>query len=144
MTETWGLIKVGAVVLVVCAISYFPVSGDTSFFDNPDDAFIMWTETTLAGANLVGGCGYMWNCTQWKDCFPTGKQERTCHNIGTCPDTYQPPETQQNCTLIGGIPPEEDTITQYTKICTAPLALLGLALAAATTIHLIKQQGTKT
>lgn len=77
------------------------VSADTSFFDNPDDVFVMGSSSTggVIGVTTGGGsCKYEWNCTNWGECFPSGKQTRNCTNIGTCSDTYKSPEIEQNCT----------------------------------------------
>jgi len=78
---------------------------ETTFFDNQDDAFIMGGSAT--GGVIVGttgettgggGCTYKWNCTNWSECLPSGKQTRNCTNIGTCPSAYKSPEIEQNCT----------------------------------------------
>lgn len=82
------------------------VSAETSFFDNPNEAFIMSNSATTGGAvggtsggtTGGGGCRYEWKCTNWSECLPSGKQTRNCTNIGTCSDTYKSPEINQNCT----------------------------------------------
>jgi len=89
------------------------INAETTFFDNPDDAFIMGGSST-GGAIIteeqkvrVGseGCLYKWNCTNWDECLSSGKQTRNCTNLGTCPDTYKTPEIEQNCTYT---PPENE------------------------------------
>jgi hypothetical protein len=84
---------------------------DTTFFDNPDDAFIMGNAITIpptsGGIEEIigrttgeGGCLYKWNCTNWGECLPSRKQIRECVNIGNCPNTYKTPEIEKNCTYI--------------------------------------------
>lgn len=78
------------------------VSADTTFFDNPDDFFIMGSSSTGevtegTTGRTTGGCLYKWECTNWSACLPLRKQIRNCTNIGTCPDTYKTPKTEQNC-----------------------------------------------
>lgn len=81
------------------------VSADTTFFDNPDDVFVMGDSSTggnvageiTGGSTGSGDCIYKWNCTNWRECLADGKQARDCINIGTCPDTYKSPSTEQNC-----------------------------------------------
>ncbi len=84
------------------------VSADTTFFDNPDDAFIMGdsaTEEPELGSGILGettgdegDCRYEWDCTDWSKCLPSGKQTRDCTNIGTCSNRYKSPEIEQSCT----------------------------------------------
>lgn len=82
------------------------ISAETTFFDQ-DNAFIMSNSTiggVTGGTTVVtgetggGGCIYKWNCTNWSECFVSGKQTRNCINIGTCSNTYKAPEIKQNCT----------------------------------------------
>ena len=95
------------------------ILADTTFFDNPHDFFIInGSSTSGAGVtggiaettNEGGGCEYTWNCTGWGECY-SGKQLRTCVNIGTCSDTYNPPKTEQNCSYasVPGIETENET-----------------------------------
>jgi len=82
------------------------ISADTTFFDNPDDFFIMGSSATTGevttgtaeGTTNGGSCKYEWNCTDWSKCLLFGKQIRNCTNVGTCSDTYKTPITEQNCT----------------------------------------------
>ena len=91
------------------------VSAETSFFDNPNEAFIMSNSATTGGAvggtsggtTGGGGCRYEWKCTNWSECLPSGKQTRICTNTGTCSDTYKSPETKQNCTYTAPEPKKE-------------------------------------
>jgi hypothetical protein len=89
-------------ILIISLLSLVAnVSAETTFFDNPDDAFIMGDPTAggvIGGTTGEGGCTYEWNCTNWSECLPSGKQTRNCTNIGTCSDTYESPEIEQNCT----------------------------------------------
>jgi hypothetical protein len=85
------------------------VCAETTFFDNPDDIFVM---ANPAAANAVnaggtteetatfGSCTYKWNCTDWDRCSFSGKQNRICSNIGTCSEKYKPPRIEQNCTYL--------------------------------------------
>ena len=60
---------------------------------------------------------YKWNCTDWGECFLSGKQTRKCVNIGGCPDVYGTPEIERNCTYlrIGGDLEEENIIEEGRK-----------------------------
>ena len=95
------------------------INADTTFFDNPDDFFIISDSTatsptgevtggTTGGTTSGGGCRYEWNCTNWDECLPSGKQIRNCTNIGTCSDIYKTPEIEQNCTYTPSLEVEEE------------------------------------
>jgi len=80
------------------------VLADITFFDNPDGVFIAsnvpatsTADSEVTGGAISGGCRYEWNCTNWSECLPSGKQIRNCTNIGTCSDTYRTPETERDC-----------------------------------------------
>ncbi|MDD5699959.1 MAG: hypothetical protein PHH00_02075 [Candidatus Nanoarchaeia archaeon] len=85
------------------------VSAETTFFDNPDDAFVMSSaaESTgsaaegitgrVTGGTATGNCSYNWDCTNWSLCLSSEKQTRNCTNTGTCPDAYKTPKTEQDC-----------------------------------------------
>ncbi len=83
---------------------------ETTFFDNPDDVFVMSSGTdSITGSaakgvtgNVIGGtstgnCSYNWDCTNWSLCLSSEKQTRNCTNTGTCPDTYKAPKIEQDC-----------------------------------------------
>ncbi len=94
------------IILFLLVVLVTNVSAETTFFDNPNDIFIMGNSpATLTedsgvtgGATGSGGCKHEWNCTNWSECFPSGKQTRNCINTGTCSDKYRTPEVEQNCT----------------------------------------------
>ena len=93
------IVLIGILLLMVFFLIPL-VSAETTFFDQ-DDAFIMGDFPTTPTTGQVtggGGCRYEWNCTNWSECLPSGKQIRNCTNIGTCSDTYKTPEMEQNCT----------------------------------------------
>lgn len=81
------------------------IFAETSFLELNDN-FIMGSSTmgevNEGTINVImsggGSCIYKWNCTIWSECLKSGKQIRNCANIGTCSDTYKPPEIDQNCT----------------------------------------------
>lgn len=105
-------------ILIIFFLLVPLVSADTTFFDNPDDVFIMGNSPTGAvvdsgttGGSGGGGCTYKWNCTNWNECLPYGMQIRNCANIGTCPDTYKSPEIEQNCTYTTS--PDDETEKIY-------------------------------
>ena len=54
----------------------------------------------IPGGSPEGGCGYIWDCTNWNACLPSGKQIRNCFNAGSCSDEYKTPTIEQNCTYI--------------------------------------------
>jgi len=95
------------IILITFLILIPLVLAETTFFDNPNDFFIMNNPATggvtggttgqATGGVTGGGCIYKWNCADWGECLPSGKQIRNCVNIGNCPDTYQTPETEKNC-----------------------------------------------
>jgi len=107
------------IIFIIISLLFLPlVQADSTFFDQ-DDAFIMGDSTTTSptggviegttgGTTGSGGCSYKWNCTDWSECLPSGKQTRICTNIGTCSDTYKSPEIKQNCTYNASEIGEED------------------------------------
>lgn len=79
------------------------VNADSTFFDSPDYSFVIGNPSTTdsgitSRTTNGGGCKYEWNCTNWSECLPSGKQIRNCVNIGSCSDTYKSPEIEKNCT----------------------------------------------
>jgi len=93
------------IILLIILFLIPLIQADTTFFDNPNDFFIMnslatggMTGEITTGTTGGGGCMYGWNCTNWSRCSFFGKQTRNCINIGTCPDNYKTPTTEQNCT----------------------------------------------
>jgi hypothetical protein len=107
--DKMGASKIGgfnAILIISILLLAVNASAETTFFDNPDDAFIMDDFATggvvivgrTGGTTSVGACTYQWNCTDWSVCLPSGKQRRNCVNVGTCPDTYEPPGMEQDCT----------------------------------------------
>lgn len=96
-----------AIVIILPLLLAVNVSAETTFFDQ-DGAFIMGSSPTggvigvtsggTDGTTGGGDCTYKWNCTNWSECFPFGKQTRNCTNIGTCSRTYKSPGIEQNCT----------------------------------------------
>ncbi len=75
---------------------------ETTFFDNSDNVLIVGSfptgEATEGEAISGVGCIYKWNCTNWSECFSSGKQTRNCTNIGSCFDKSKFPKIEQNCT----------------------------------------------
>ena len=86
------------IIFIIISLLLTPLTqAETTFFDQ-DDAFIMGNLPTEEGISTgSGGCRYEWNCTNWNECLPPGKQTRVCTNIGTCPNPYKS-EIEQNCT----------------------------------------------
>lgn len=78
----------------------FFVKSEITFFDNPNEWFIMSSSSTheVIFGITEEDCRYGWNCTNWGECL-SGKQVRTCTNIGTCSDTYKVMEINRNCTF---------------------------------------------
>lgn len=88
-------------LLFLLIIFLLPLANaESTFFDNPDDAFIMGNTPSESPAIIKGGCNYDWNCADWSQCLLSWKQVRNCDNIGTCSDTYNPPKIEQNCIYI--------------------------------------------
>jgi len=94
--------KHSLVLIILLAFINFATT-ETTFFDNPDDFFIMGESTTGGVVEETpggDGCRYEWNCINWSACLPSGKQIRGCINAGSCSDRYKSPEIEQNCTYI--------------------------------------------
>ncbi len=111
-------------ILIISLLSLVVnVSAETTFFDNPDDAFIMDDFATggivilgtTTGRVTGGSCTYEWNCTNWSECGPSGKQTRDCTNIGTCYDTYESPEKEQDCNYTVSQKIEEEKVEVETE-----------------------------
>lgn len=111
------LIFIKLSLLAVFAIN---ASAETTFFDNPDDMFVMSSSSTMPtedrGTIGGGGCAYKWNCTDWGECLQSGKQIRDCTNIGTCSDTYKSPKIEQNCTYTAPEAEKESITEEEAKI----------------------------
>lgn len=92
------------------------VFAESTFFEDPNNAFIMGnspttrtteseateneiTDNEITDSEITSrvGCDYKWNCTDWSTCLSSGNQTRNCTNSGTCSDTYNTPEREQNC-----------------------------------------------
>ncbi|MDD5177687.1 MAG: hypothetical protein PHT54_00165 [Candidatus Nanoarchaeia archaeon] len=90
-------------ILIILSLLTVNVSAETSFFDDPDDVFIMSSSTAsgitggATGTGGGGGCTYKWNCTYWSECLSSGNQTRNCTNVGTCSDTYKFPGIERSC-----------------------------------------------
>ena len=84
------------IFLLTISLISISIEAETTFFDQ-DNAFIIGNSIT-GGTTSGGGCRYKWNCTNWSECLPSGKQTRNCTNIGTCSSTHNRPEIKQNCT----------------------------------------------
>jgi len=111
-------------VLIIFLLLISLVQANTTFFDNPDDVFIMSNPATGGVIEEVeggGGCKYEWNCTSWSECLPSGKQTRNCTNIGTCLDTYKTPEIEQNCTYTAPEVEEYEGLENKTEELPFPL-----------------------
>ncbi len=106
------LIKMRYVIILFVFLLIPLVFAETTFFDNPDDVFVMGDSgSVVTGGVTVGGtteeimgggvCLYKWNCTDWSECFSSGEQTRDCVNVGSCPDMYKVPEVKQDCDYVG-------------------------------------------
>ena len=95
-------------VIVIISLLLIPlIQAETTFFDNPDEIFIINNPETktvesvitgsVTGGGSGGGCLYEWKCTDWSECSKSRKQTRNCTNIGDCPNAYKTPRTEQNC-----------------------------------------------
>jgi hypothetical protein len=114
------LSKINLLKIILFLLLIPLVYAETTFFDNPEETFVMGNPAASSGGIIsgtgtggaissttdTGDCIYKWNCTNWSRCFFPGKQTRNCANIGTCPGTYNYPETEQKC--IYTIFPEAD------------------------------------
>ncbi len=56
-----------------------------------------------------GGCLLKWDCGNWSECSPAGKQIRVCENKGSCSNSYKRPENARNCTYLPTQESEEET-----------------------------------
>ncbi len=57
-------------------------------------------EEIVEEPSAQGGCIYRWTCSEWTSCYPNNQQTRSCINIGTCPDTWRPPASHQECEYV--------------------------------------------
>ena len=79
------IVYTGLFIILLIPLIY----AETTFFDQ-DDAFILGNSATSGAIEEKpiiptggSGCKYVWNCTDWGECLVSGKQTRTCVNIGT-------------------------------------------------------------
>ncbi len=42
-------------------------------------------------------CDYDWQCSAWSICSEEGIKTRSCTNVGTCEDSYNPPDEERSC-----------------------------------------------
>jgi hypothetical protein len=100
-----GLSKINGfnvILIILLLLLVVNVSAETTFFDNPNDAFIMGNFPTTAHGTTGettdgGGCIYNWTCTSWSTCI-NKFQTRTCADINGCNDSVSKPSTNQSCT----------------------------------------------
>jgi hypothetical protein len=67
-------------------------------------------EEDSPGRSGGGGCHYKWNCTEWDECLSSGIETRSCENMGSCSDSRNPPELEQNCTYVKSIEDNGDKV----------------------------------
>lgn len=58
-------------------------------------------------------CVPQWDCTDWSECIPEGKQYRDCSNTNNCYLTYNKPAEEQDCIYI---PTCEDNIQNQDEV----------------------------
>lgn len=90
---------------VAVILTYVLVSADTTFFDNPDDAFIMGSSATgefsrASGEKILGDCLTNWICAPWSSCID-GIQIRNCakEKEYCYADLKEKPIESQNCSI---------------------------------------------
>jgi hypothetical protein len=136
MSHLEDLFKTRIIILAVFLLATTKVSAETTFFDNPNDAFIMGNSLTsgiTGGVTGGGGCLYKWNCTEWGACNQEGKQTRTCNNIGTCSNEDNAPQIEQNCTYVVSekvLPIPEKALFDVVLTIIKPQIILGENLTA--------------
>ncbi len=115
---------------VAVILTYVLVSADTTFFDNPDDAFIMGSSATgefsrASGEKILGDCLTNWVCNSWSGCI-NGIQQRNCTKEKSyCyADLEEKPIESQNCS----IETEKQNETQEPQIKIFIFALIILAI----------------
>lgn len=64
-----------------------------------EDSYTPPPSGNSGGGGGASSCDYNWDCTDWSGCV-NGVQTRSCENIGTCPNSYNPPITSKECTSL--------------------------------------------
>lgn len=95
------------ILFVAVILTSVLVFADTTFFDNPDDAFIMGnspitspTGEAIEGTTNLGNCLTNWVCNSWSGCI-NGIQQRNCAKEKSyCyADLKEKPIESQNCSI---------------------------------------------
>ncbi len=93
------------ILFVAVILTSVLVFADTTFFDNPDDAFIMGSSATgefsrASGEKILGNCLTNWVCNSWSGCI-NGIQQRNCAKEKSyCyADLKEKPIESQNCSI---------------------------------------------
>ena len=63
------------------------------------------TEEAVAAGKTGGACTPTWDCTEWSECSPDGKQTRACSRVGSCL-LGEKPEEERDCIYIAPKPEE--------------------------------------
>jgi hypothetical protein len=100
------LFKINLLNVVSFLLLISLVSAETTFSDQ-NDIFVIGQSATSSSTEETtneiieketgGWCKYKWNCTNWDECLSNENQIRNCTNVGTCPNKYKSPETNQSC-----------------------------------------------
>ncbi|MBU0958341.1 MAG: hypothetical protein KKB31_00190 [Nanoarchaeota archaeon] len=99
-------------IIFLTALLLIPlVFAETTFFDNPDDFFIMGDSTatsptgevtggTTGGTTSGGSCLTNWSCSSWSSCM-NGIQTRICtkERINCYADLKKKPTENQSCSV---------------------------------------------
>jgi len=50
-----------------------------------------------SSSGIWGRCTAKWQCSEWSECMPNGKQARTCEHVGTCGILDNKPDLEKEC-----------------------------------------------
>ncbi|MFH2028391.1 MAG: fibrinogen-like YCDxxxxGGGW domain-containing protein, partial [Nanoarchaeota archaeon] len=90
-------------------VSSFSVFGVFGSAATTAAATVTPTTTTTGGG---GKCIPKWNCTEWSECMPDGKQARTCTIVGTCRLDYNKPDESRECEYKSKVEEKEEIVEE--------------------------------
>jgi hypothetical protein len=96
--------RFSAILILSLLLFIGKLSAETTFFDNPEDSFIMTNSISGGDTDIItsggGICLTNWNCTSWSSCT-NGIQTRNCtKEKNYCyADTKKKPAENQSCSV---------------------------------------------
>ncbi len=94
LLQTARVFNIKYIILIMCLLLIPIANAETTFFDNPDDSFIIANfpvPPTYGGINSNSPvCHSLWVCETWSECSNT-LRSRTCVDIYYCNSNEKPP-----------------------------------------------------